>query len=567
MNPTPGSAVTNAGFTDTADIPGAIDAFGTSRPQGIAWDGGAVEIIAGTTVSRDFVCSIDSQQSLPSIPNDDPVFGIEWRHAKTIDFVAPIAWTAGAGSSFGSASDAQIPLEFLHAKTIDSGSQIEWGASVIPTQRSDAAIGIEWGVGRQRDFAVSLGSLQGLATDVSAPNEWGSVTFSTGVNAQMSLEILQSTPSLLGPWGQMFGPVFGIGPYSTDPRFAIEWSVNLTLQTPLSADASFNLDILQNAQNTDVAFPIEFGGGVGSGLTTNWTVPIEWRAPVQVDASASLETNVLVARDAGMQAEWGATTSFSVNAAFVVDWRASVVADSGGPIAWLKALAVPVNMAAGMEWRTGVAMDFSAASDLRASVLTDSAGLVAWAQPVTAGSATIPIGISRSVMADGPTQVVTLATIQRDLPSLLEWNITIAIPANFSIPIEFAASVAADKTGATAWTASIIANSAAPLASAASLAADGRLAMEVLRGVQADAVAPTAPGGGVAGTIGAPLEFGHLTFTIMVDGTAPLEINSLVVGGIVVPVEPGAVHLTLGAKLEPDTWEFQNQPETGGQLP
>jgi hypothetical protein len=49
-----GANLLDAGATDTTDIPAAVDIFGTSRPQGSAWDIGAYELIAavGVTVKR-----------------------------------------------------------------------------------------------------------------------------------------------------------------------------------------------------------------------------------------------------------------------------------------------------------------------------------------------------------------------------------------------------------------------------------------------------------------------------------------------------------------------------------
>ncbi len=44
-----GAPAINAGFTDTTDIPSAIDVYGTSRPQGSAWDIGAFEYVAAVT--------------------------------------------------------------------------------------------------------------------------------------------------------------------------------------------------------------------------------------------------------------------------------------------------------------------------------------------------------------------------------------------------------------------------------------------------------------------------------------------------------------------------------------
>lgn len=47
-----GAPAINAGFTDTTDIPAAIDIYGTARPQGSAWDIGCYELaVAGVTWS------------------------------------------------------------------------------------------------------------------------------------------------------------------------------------------------------------------------------------------------------------------------------------------------------------------------------------------------------------------------------------------------------------------------------------------------------------------------------------------------------------------------------------
>jgi hypothetical protein len=505
MNPVSGSAVISAAFLDSTDIPAENDAFGNPRPQGSAWDGGAVELLAGTVISRDFVCSIEFKQSLPAIPNDDPIFPIEWRRAKIFDAVAPIDW-ATIASAGAVNTDCQMPLEILHLKVLDSPSAIEWLGSVAATTSttSDSTIPLEWGTTAQCDIGGSV-------------------------------EVLQSMPSLLSPWAQVFGPVFGIGPYTTNPVFAISWSA---------------------------------GAGTGT-LAANLTVPLEITAGIQVTTTAPLESNALVRRDVSGPVEWGAGTAFSADATFVIEWQRSFAADSSAPIAWLAALATPVNIAVGLEWRAAFQADAPSNVDWRASLRADSGGPVAWTQSVVAGTAIIPLGTGQSVSAYARAPLATLANIQRDISALPEWGVLFA-PVGYIVPVEFGAGVLGTAAGGlipVEWTASLTIDSRLSLGVGAAVAADSRSVVEMLLGVAANAMVPVEPLGGVAGSAAVPLEFGHLIFTIMVNATMPLEINSLVVGDIVVPIEPGATRLTLGAKLEPDSWEWQHQPETGGQLP
>jgi hypothetical protein len=87
FNTKSGSACLNAGETDTTDIPAADDAFGNSRPQGVNWDIGAVELLAaGSTVTRDFIANLMILQTMPF----DQVFALERKQSFVVAMNAPI---------------------------------------------------------------------------------------------------------------------------------------------------------------------------------------------------------------------------------------------------------------------------------------------------------------------------------------------------------------------------------------------------------------------------------------------------------------------------------------------
>lgn len=574
MNPVSGSAVINAGATDTTDIPTSIDAFGTSRPQGANWDGGAIELLIGArTISRDFVAPFDFKQALALSPS--PTIPIEWRQALAVNARSPVEWS---GILLSTSSNAQIPLEILQSVpsiadawaqdfssdfgppgasySADPSFAIEWRASITLIPTRDVAIGVEWGNTRIIDIGVSAEWQQTLAANALIPIEWGITTFSTTADAQIPLEILhgKATSDELVPteWGASTTLVT-----TRDAAIGVEWLG----QTSFSTNAAFALETQQNVQLTQPV-PIEWSTARISGLF----VPTETKAGVQAAVVAPLVSNGVLLRDVIAPTDWSVSATFGTNVTFVLDWKQTTVADTAPPVSWLGTQFGPVNIAIGLEWGISRTSDLRGAAEWSISLQANSAAPIESVQFVTPSAMAAFIEYGEGVVSDSSAQIATLTHMQSDTSSPLEWSSILTLPFSFTIPVDFTAGIFAAASVPSEWSSLLTVTNPMLMESGILLTSDSRSRVESLLGVQASVLVPAEPSAGVDVIAAAPIEFGRLTFTTTIDATMPLEINRIVLGDVAVPIEPNKVHLTIGARLEPDAWERQATTKSGEVL-
>lgn len=542
-----GASSINAGLTDTTDIPAADDAFGTARPQGTFWDIGAHELLAvSAIVTRDFTVAMMVLQSMPNLP--DPFSG---------DFT----------SDFG-----------------------------VGPYNEDPSFGIEW--------------KQSYRKDNPAPIEWANsfVSHPISLTGQIPIEIKQSLPGLPNPWSQAFSSAFGVGPFTTDPIFPIEFR---STSPGATRDVGVGIEWRATFQR-DIPAAAEFGGGMfrDSATPTDWRVSLAFTAAAPIDAAGTLvlnnsspaERGGVVLRDAQVPAEWGGGAGFIANASFGIDWlqpvagvaavpivwAQPVIADSSAPIQWTQSLvgsvaapaewiqSVLANSGGPVEWQSPtISASIIGAVEWRGGILSDNAAPVTWRATLTAdtvaaievlrtafGAAQAPAEASAGVVRDDVDGAEPGSGIVRDAIAPITTDI-LAASVSFMIPMDFGGSSATAGGAASIaieWQALVTVNITANIGYASAISVNATALIEASIGVLGAASAPIDAGLSVIGDRSVPIEFLHQTVNLVSDAALPIEFGRVVYVDGVAFIETRKVRPTIGSKLEPDTWEADHEP-------
>lgn len=507
LNPAFGASVLDVGTTDTTDIPAAIDAFGNSRPQGSAWDIGAVERLVGTTVTSDFIAALEI---LHGQNNRDIVLPVAFNLTVKRDTFKSIDWRATivGNTAFRAEVLMQMPglpnpwsqdfsSDFgIGPYSLDPIVPIEWRQGA-PSATSDSLIAIEWGVSHSGSPIVGSG------------------------DSVFSLEIKATIPHLPNPFSQEFSGEFGLGPYTIDPIFPIEWSHSNfvgNVQVPIAFSASYRADHSVSLESNlsvrrDIQSTIEWRLSV-SGIVSTSICAIEWRSPVVTDVLISSDRQTFVASSFGAPFDW--RSSFQRDSVDHVEWRASLFRDMVLPVA------------------------------STANVIQSWTSAVCWNMSLSAESK-IPVNILSNMTSDIIVPVTwNINPLSASVIAPVEWNSSAAGGSVNPLPVEWKSTKRSDGIVEIETRMSFQREFILAVETPASARSTSAVSLEIM------ATATTA--------VSMPVEFGHGTISRAVDLIAALEFGAIVHRDSVLGIEYFKIRKDVGAKLEPDHWERDHEP-------
>lgn len=258
-----GSTLINAGFTDTTDIPAAIDIVGTARPQSSAWDIGAWEFAASSiAISRDFTATIELGVSAQGNVVSLIEFGGSPRSTVTI----PAEYGAGVQATMAAL------VAILGSVSADMRVQVDIGAQA----RADIAILEESGALVRADQAAPVETAIALRRDQGAPIEFGQ-----GVALQITVPI-----EFAGTGNSVV----------SDIGVAIEWG------SAVVRDA-----IVPTERGAAVMATASVLAAVVGSLAVDGLVPVETAQQARRNLSAAVETLIGLVRDQKAPASFSAS--------------------------------------------------------------------------------------------------------------------------------------------------------------------------------------------------------------------------------------------------------------------
>ncbi len=493
-------------FSSAFSFDFGVGSYSLGNVVGIEWRSGNV----GTIISRDFVIAVEELASAPTLYNP-------WSSAFSIDFgvgpftlgnIVDIEWRSGVSTGTTAFEQTIIAIEWrsafvsdkiisseIKASNLNSGSVIpaEWQATASGSNvHRDAIIGIEWGSRTQRDAVVRA-------------------------------DFLQSYPSLPNPWSSDYSSVdFGIGPYTINTVFPIEWGITSGTTTGITDTIQIEwgsttgvssvaiTEIKASYQGTTV-IPMEWNG---THISYNDNpIPIEWRTAVFKDTIVTAEYNATAVVTAIDNTEWRST--FNKDAVMPVEAGSNLLRDTSVASEWITSVAVNSTTAA--EYSATFVRDYIIGTTPMASALVDTIMITTWNIVPVSVSEVIPIEFGGSVIQS--TDIIPI-----------EWKMSLNIDA--AVGVEYKASLQKDTIAQGEYSGSVTAMAVVPAEAKAT--------------IFEDYVVPT--------------EFGHLTTSLIANFLLPLEFNIIVTVDFVFDVDRSHKRKFWGAQLEPDEWEEEHEP-------
>lgn len=526
-----GSVCIDAGAADTTDIPSAIDAFGTSRPQGSSWDMGAHELLEGSVITQDFSLPIAIsrsalRESISQIEYNLGRSGIlisigsDWRKSSKFDNVLPTDFLASFPSLYDDPFSDDYAEDFGSGSAIFNPSfSIEFRGS-IPQPLRDTSISLEW-----KSSPLS---------SASTPIWWGE---SIQRDVLVSADFKASLPGYSSnPFSTDFSQDFGVGSqYRFDPSISIEFGSTTTASSfsPIEASASVRIDRTIQAASTnffsrDVINPAEWNGV--STTLADQAIPIDWRsvtalstpgvaeftAPVQADGIARIEWNsVFSSADYVVSAEVKGSTN--ALPAAQIDWISPLSVNASAPVDF--GISVRNTVQLGSEIATSIEIDVTLTCDPHLLILADRMGLI---EPQASRTATalFPLEVGGTTSAGVPADVIMS----------VEWRGGIAA----DVPV----SLVMDR----------------------SVAADIPMQQEAGAARTTDYTIGSALGAVPLILMTSPAEWIQLLIAISHDQAIPLEIMATIAADTTVPSNSRVGQRSIGSTLEPDAWEEDNEP-------
>jgi hypothetical protein len=410
-----GSVCINAGVTDATNVPTSKDIFGTSRPQGVAWDVGAHEVVSGSSVSRDFIVYADFRAPR----SRDAVTELAFTQSVNVDSGdLPVSWTSAAGGAGGSVI-VDVTLEMETLATLP----------YVPTPLNPFTDDFT------SDFGDPGGTLGALSLDPIFPIEWAATVNNMTVDSRNPLEWRATirrdwtAPADFGV-GTMKDaplPVANLAQPTKDATLSTDW------RTPVARDATL---------------PIEQGTAVV--LHQDHLLPLEWLLERGTAASAPLpiDHSAPVRRDSLLWADWR-IEAVTVTAAFALDYINTTHASLSIPPEWLatqkRDAALP-----------GEYMG-TRARDAVLHLEPGARALNEWALPLEPGAsghagAGTPMPIERSAQpqVNHPLGAAWRATLLRDHEVTTAW--TLGARADMQLSASWRGAVRADNRLPLDWT-------------------------------------------------------------------------------------------------------------------
>lgn len=527
-----GSVCIDAGAADTTDIPSAIDAFGTSRPQGSSWDMGAHELLEGSVITQDFSLPIAISRSVlrESISQIEYnlgrsgiliSIGSDWRKSSKFDNVLPADFLASFPSLYDDPFSDDYAEDFGSGSSIFNPSfSIEFRGSV-PQPLRDTSISLEW-----KSSPIS---------SASAPIWWGE---SIQRDALVSADFKASLPGYSSnPFSTDFSQDFGVGSqYRFDPSISIEFGSTTTASSlgPIEASASVRIDRTIQAASTnffsrDVINPAEWKGV--SNTLADQAMPIEWRSVTALSLSGAAEFTAPVQADLASRIEWisvFSSTDYAISVeikgstnvlpAAQIDWGSPLLSvNASAPVDF--AISVRNTVQSGFEIASLIGASFTITCDPHLLLLAERIGII---EPQA----------SRTVIALFPLEVggTTSASVPSDSVMSLEWRG--GMLADIAISAEIPGSAKADL--------------------------QNPQEINVIKSV--DYVCGSALGAVTLALMTGPMDWNHLLMPVSLDQAIPLEIMATVVADTTVPSNSRVGQRSIGSQLEPDEFERDHEP-------
>jgi hypothetical protein len=499
-----GASIQNAGATDTTDIPGAIDIFNVSRPQGASWDIGAHELLVGSVVFRDVTAAVGFSASV----------------ARSLGSLVGDGFSSGFSSGFATGQSSGVPIEWKLGKLFPAIFPIEW----------------------QGGFGGG-----GLSMDTAFSIDWK-----------------RTFPNIDNPFSPDFSSDFGPqnGPYNADTSFAIEWQSGVAsiigdARIPLEWHSTYSAD--QTAASewstscmADGAAPIAWQRS----HAVDAPAPVDWRASLVRDVAGSIDWAFpFVMSDSVLSVDWKASPV--LDAVVSAEFGLSVIQTAVVPVETtsLRILGAAVPVDPGATGRLDAAIVYEWSSGLANGVTAPLETVLAVMRDVRILAET-----SLAVMSDAAMQSGYMLNLAQNVVLWIEPLIGIAADAR--APLEFGggATFGADAAVPVEWRSGIFQDGVMAAGGSVTLSADIVLTIGTSFPHVIDAQFGFVWAAGMVVDANVPAEWGHLTLSAVTDAAFPLEIKATIAADITAPIMKNIGRKAIGASLEPDEFEDKHEP-------
>lgn len=497
--------------------------------------------------------------------------------------------TDGGNSIYGistSATFVNYPTDFLAkagASILNAGvtdtTDIPSADDVFGVSRPQ---GVAWDIGAHeratgsavlRDHAIVLAiSASPPPRDITASVDWlysmsqthaARVDFAgslAGVAFQPQIEIKQSLPYLPNPFSSDFSSDFGVGPYTIDPSFPIEWAQRAGLPT---RDFPVAIEWRGTASRDQIA-PAEWRVSV----VADRIVPTFWIAPAQADQTVAigsmaglsadmavpLAAGRTILRDLPVQTEWQVLAGLTVSYPVGLEWGQSLTASTTAAVEWLIPT-VKEDAVVALEFQSAATAIAVGSLDLGATLQADRRTSTEW---------------GRAVLADAQAPAEFLVSARLDRAASVDFSSRLNVDA--MTPAEFLSSQVASVPGPLEFGGAVFAAYAPQIAILGSPLVDWSVAIEVGGGTRSDVRMPIEVGGSLVVSSTAlldigrsamadasmPIEASHLTRSVSGDIRFTLEFTSAVVADAAISLDVDLGRQAIGSQLTPDEWEREN---------
>lgn len=500
----------NAGVTDSTDITTSDDIFGTTRPQGAAWDIGPHELLAGSIILRDVIA--------PS----------EFDKAIMRDVISSEAFTIGSVSSLRSTIEYRNSIAISLAASIDASTTVNGD-----TTNDDPFSG---------EFSGEFGS--GLSLNVaSVPIEW--------------------IMGVAQPFRNVTFPIEWNVSASASPVTFIDWRSQPFTNNVMSIDFPAN-------DSVDRSFPTAFS----ENLSETIGAPIDFKLSAQSDMTAFDAIYASVSESATVPSEWNGVSTLSADAQTPIEWRSSLLssaifnADRTAPfdvsrqteIEWITT-AAGLSVSLPTEWRSTILAESTGSTDWQSPFIGSyinplefvESTLNTWSFPLATSDG---IGVSLDIPHDHYA-LLTLSAIE-------SLTIGVTVNENSIAPMEIGGGSGGGATADSVFSLEIGGGIFGSVNSLVEIKSSPRVDYIIPNSVGSVSFVDYRMGSAWLSTplslAISPVAWDQLLIALRSDTTMPIEILATVNVSINIPYNQRVGQETIGSYLTPDAWEGDNEP-------